>query len=93
MFSVRYSATFKKQFRKLPKNAQDRIKKHLFKLQEDPKKPRVGMDINTISGTNPQKHRIRIGETRIVYYVNDAENEVKLIEIFSRGRGYKKRYK
>jgi mRNA-degrading endonuclease RelE of RelBE toxin-antitoxin system len=36
--------------------------------------------------TQPQKHRIRVGEYRIIYLIED--NTVHVIEVFRRGRGY-----
>ena len=46
----------------------------------------AGADIKELKNTKPQKHRIRIGDYRIVYLTE--KNTVKVIEIFLRGRGY-----
>jgi len=87
MYSVLPSATFKRQFRKLHKNEQDRMRRHLYKLQDNPKKKRVGMDIKKNSDTIPPKYRLRVGEDSIIYRIEG--DIVKLIEIFPRGRGYR----
>ncbi len=40
-----------------------------------------------IKGTEPVKYRLRVGDYRVVYIV--VRSEVKVIEIFVRGRGYR----
>ncbi len=56
-------------------------------LEQDPFHPRPKADINPIKGTEPRKYRLRIGEYRAVHAV--AGSEVKVIEVFARGRGYR----
>jgi len=87
MYSVFYSETFKKQYKKLPQDIRTKIKKNLRKVEEDPLKKRSGADIEKIKDTKPPKHRLRVGNYRIIYYVEN--DTVKLIEIFIRGRGYR----
>jgi len=55
-------------------------------LEEDPFRPRPRADIGVIAGTNPRKYRIRIGDYGAIYAV--VEREVKVVEIFIRGRGH-----
>jgi mRNA interferase RelE/StbE len=87
MFKVLVSETFQKQYSKFDKKFQKRIKDSLEHLKSDPHAPRPGADIIPIKETNPQKYRLRVGDYRIVYRVE--EKTVKVIEIFPRGRGYK----
>ena len=88
MHSVFFSATFKKQFRALRnKTVQARIKEALKELEKEPLKSRPGADIKKIKDTKPVKHRIRVGDYRIIYRVE--KHEVKVIELFKRGRGYR----
>jgi mRNA-degrading endonuclease RelE of RelBE toxin-antitoxin system len=44
------------------------------------------MDIKPLTATSPKKHRLRVGDYRIVYFVE--EKTVRIIEVFIRGRGY-----
>jgi len=87
MYNVLISRTFQKQYNKLAKDMQKRIRKSLKELEKDPLVPRSGADIKPIEDTHPQKHRIRVGEYRMIYRIEG--NEVKMIEIFIRGRGYR----
>ncbi|MCK4614017.1 MAG: type II toxin-antitoxin system RelE/ParE family toxin [Thermoplasmata archaeon] len=66
---------------------QSRIKSALTALEVDPFTPRSGAHIKPLSGTTPMKYRIRIGDYRVVYVVE--EQVVKVIEVFTRGRGYR----
>ena len=86
MFSVLVSRTLQSQFDQLDKIVQERIRNGLNPLKKDPYKPRSGADIKVLENTNPQKYRLRIGDYRIVYCVDNKI--VKVIELFHRGRGY-----
>ena len=88
MYKVLVSGTFQKQFNSLDKNIQKRIKAGLKELEKDPKKARPNADISPLSGTKPQKHRLRVGEYRIIFLID--KKIVKVIEVFKRGRGYRK---
>ena len=87
MHEILLSKTFQKQFKTLDKPAQKRVMNALLALEENPLKSRPGADIKELKNTKPQKHRIRIGDYRIVYLIE--KNTVKIIEIFLRGRGYR----
>ena len=87
MYEILISITFKKQFKTLSKPMQKRVLNALMALEEDPFDPRSGADIKDLKNTKPPKHRIRVGDYRIVYMVQ--KNTVKVIEIFQRGRGYR----
>ena len=87
MFEILISITFQKQFHTLDKPMQKRVKKALSELEDDPFKPRSGADIKDLKNTKPLKHRIRVGDYRIVYIVD--KKTIKIIEIFQRGRGYR----
>ena len=90
MFNILVSRTFQKQFKTLPKSMQKRVITALAELEDNPFEPRSGANINELKNTKPQKYRIRIGDYRIVYLVLIDKNIVKVIEIFQRGRGYRK---
>jgi mRNA-degrading endonuclease RelE of RelBE toxin-antitoxin system len=81
------SSTFARQFKRLPADSQRRIRKGLAALRTDPFTPRSGADIKRMAGTDPVKHRLRIGDFRLIYTVDGRA--VKVIELFTRGRGYR----
>lgn len=86
-FRVSLSETAVRQLRKLSRGAQGRMLKGLRALEEDPYRPRPKPDIRPIEGTEPRKYRLRVGDYRAVYAV--VGKEVKVLEIFTRGRGYR----
>lgn len=64
-----------------------RIKERLKALSEDPYRPRPRADIKKLSATaRPEFYRLRIGDYRVVYCIED--DKVKITEIFKRSRGY-----
>jgi len=87
MYQVLVSATFQKQFDRLPLDAIKRIRKALKELEKDPIDPRPGADIKQLKDTDPPKHRLRIGEYRVIYLVE--KNHVKVIDVFIRCRGHR----
>jgi len=87
MFNILVSRTFQKQFKTLPKSMQKRVKTALTELEDNPFDYRSGADIKELKNTKPQKHRIRVGDYRIVYLVD--KKVIQVIEIFQRGRGYR----
>ena len=87
IYDILVSRSFEKQFRSLPKNQRERIRGSLKALEENPLESRSGADIKPLRDTEPPKHRLRVGSYRIVYFVQGKQ--VKVIEVFSRGRGYR----
>lgn len=88
MYTVFVSATFQKQFKALQNDLQKRIKSALKKLEEKTFQPRPGSDIIVLTSTTPQKHRLMIGDYRIIYLTEDKN--VKVIEVLRRGRRYRR---
>lgn len=86
--AVRYSATFARHFRRLPDDVQRRIKRGLHALENDPLTPRSGADIKRLSGSDPPKLRLRVGDYRILYQVEKG-GAVFILYVFGRGRGYR----
>jgi mRNA interferase RelE/StbE len=86
MYSVFVSCTFQKQFHSLQKQLQKRIRNALKELEINPNQPGSGADIKPLTSTNPQKHRLRVGDYRIIYMIEG--NTVYAIEIFRRSKGY-----
>jgi len=88
MYTVLVSRTFQKQFSNISKKEQKRIRAALDNLIENPYANRPGADIKSLAGTHPKKYRLRVGDYRIIFCVQGKV--VKVIEVFRRGRGYRK---
>ncbi|MCL7411196.1 MAG: type II toxin-antitoxin system RelE/ParE family toxin [Methanosarcinaceae archaeon] len=86
MYSVIVSRTFQKQFHSLQEQLQQRIRNALKELEIDPDKSRSEADIKLLKSTKLQKHRMRVGDYRIIYMIE--ENTVYVIEVFKRSQGY-----
>lgn len=71
----------------LPAKERRRVVRGLEALGEDPFTPRSGCDVKKLEAGDPPKWRLRVGEWRAVYVVEPRE--VRVIEIFRRGRGYR----
>ncbi len=86
-YRVTLSETAVGQLRKLETAERGRIARALRVLEADPFRPRPKADIRVLEGTDPKKYRLRIGDYRAVYAV--VGSEVKVLEVFARGRGYR----
>jgi mRNA-degrading endonuclease RelE of RelBE toxin-antitoxin system len=64
----------------------DRLKKGLQRLEEDPFASRSGLDIKKLKGKTHNVYRLRIGEHRFEYFVEDETVWVQ--NAFRRERGY-----
>ncbi len=86
-YRVTLSETAVRQLRKLEKTDRERIVRGLRALEEDPFRARPKADIRILEGTDPRKYRLRVGTYRAVYAV--VGSEVKILEVFARGHGYR----
>lgn len=66
----------------------ERLKSGMKSLEIDPFKSRSGSDIKKLKGTKKREdlYRLRIGEYRVIYAVE--ENTIFILEIIPRERGY-----
>jgi len=86
-YTILVSKTFQKQFHSLENNVQERIISALKTLEDDPFHSRSGTDMKKLSHTEPTKYRLRVGNYRIIYTVE--EKTIKVIEVFKREREYR----
>jgi len=82
------SKTFQKKFRKLPDHVKNKLKSALKELQIDPHTSRSKCDIKPLKETRPQKHRLRVGDYRVIYFIDRDRREVKIIDLIKRETGY-----
>ena len=87
-YKVLVSRTFQKKFYQLQKNIQSLIRKTLKELEKDPYKTRPNCDIKLLKDTRPKKYRLRIGDYRVIYIIN--QKEIKIIDLLKRGTGHTK---
>ena len=64
----------------------ERFKTRLEKLADDPYNSRSGVDIRKLKGKKHDMYRLRVGEHRFEYFVDDGK--VWIDNAFKRGKGY-----
>ncbi|MBN1859826.1 MAG: type II toxin-antitoxin system RelE/ParE family toxin [Candidatus Thermoplasmatota archaeon] len=87
-YTVLVSRTFQHHFNQLPKKNQNQIRNTLHELQIDPYTHRPKCDIKELKSTKPKKHRLRIGDYRVIYCIENKT--VKIIDLIKREVGYNK---
>jgi len=85
-YKVFVSRTFQKKFHKIQKNIQKSIRITLKELEEDPFTSRANCDIKLLKDTKLKKYRLRIGDYRAIYLVENYD--VKIIDLIKREVGY-----
>lgn len=87
-FSVLVAESARRSFEETDADTQKRLRRAFGRLEEDPFLSRSGTDIKKLRGlANPALYRIRAGDYRMIYSVEDGE--VKVTFIIHRGKGYR----
>ncbi len=84
MYLVTFSKRADKFLRRMPNNTAKIIAKKIQELAEAPQKMR-----NIKRLTDHPGYRLRVGDWRIVYTINEKEVLIHVIKIKSRGEAYK----
>lgn len=87
MFSVLIHPDVAKFLDKLPEKERKRCVNALRMLREDPFSSRSSADIKKLKGRDKTLYRLRVGDYRFEYFVE--ENTVYVIDAFRRERGYR----
>jgi mRNA interferase RelE/StbE len=84
-FILMLSPDARKYLDSLDKKRAGNIRKHLKELEKDPFKPRAACDIDIVAGSGrPPMYRLRMGEFRAVYFVE--EQAIYVTDLFPKKR-------
>lgn len=84
MYQLLFAKVVKKQQKKIPKRDLEKIKKLLLSLQKDPRPAKC----KKLRGSQ-QDYRIRYGDWRILYTIEDHEKRVIIYGILNRKEAYR----
>ena len=71
------------------RNLTQRIFDGLDRLAEDPKTPRSGADILQLEAVDPKVWRLRVGQYRILYSIDEKRKIVNVTMILHRKKAYR----
>ena len=83
MYRLEVSHTAHRQIRRLPTQTQDRIHRVIARLAENPRLP------GNKKLTAREGYRVRMGDYRILYQVDDGAKVVIIYRVMSRGDVYR----
>ena len=83
-YRLEYALGVLKSMRRLPRDVQRRIVARLETLQSDPRPP------GSVKLTDSESYRVRVGDYRIVYAIDDDRLIVLVIEVGHRGDVYRR---
>lgn len=84
MYKITFSKQSDKTLRRMPRNTAKNIAKKIKELIANPKRMR-----NVKKLTDHPGYRLRIGNWRVVYTINENEVLIHVVKIKSRGEVYK----
>ena len=84
MYKITFSKQADKSLRRMPRNLALNIVKKIKQLARDPHEMR-----NVKELTNHPGFRLRVGDWRVVYTVNDNELLIHVVKVKTRGEVYK----
>jgi len=84
MYKVTFSKQADKTLRRMPRNTAQNVVKKIKELAVNPKRMR-----NVKKLTDHPGYRLRIGDWRVVYTLNENEVLIHVVKIKSRGEIYK----
>jgi mRNA interferase RelE/StbE len=85
MYKIEYSKTALKKLNKIPKNLVKRIQDKLTKIAHNP----YDNHPNTKKLVGREGYRLRIGDWRIIYEIDNDKIVILVLEIDTRGGIYK----
>lgn len=83
-YTVKFTTAAARELRKLSRDVQQRIRPRIDELANDPRPPNA----SALHGADRGLLRIRIGDCRVVYSVEDDVVEVLIIRIRHRSDAY-----
>ncbi len=83
-YEVEFVKSAQKELNKLPRQISLRVVKAIYKLRKDPRKG----DVRPMVGT--KSWRLRVGDYRVVYHIQDNRLLVLIIRIRHRKEAYRK---
>ena len=82
-YSIEITASAQRQFKKLHQGFQNRILPKLFALEEHPR------PFGTKKLADSNFYRLRVGDYRIIYSVDDPRKIIKILDIAHRREVYR----
>ena len=85
-YKVLLSTTAAKEFKSLQKMEQNRIREKLNDLAKDPYNNSQRLDIKKLTETSRIYYRLRVGDYRVIYFLDD--DGIKVVRIATRSDAY-----
>ena len=92
MYSIEYNDKFVRDLKKITKGGNEYLVDKIIELEEglkrDPHKKRAKVDIKLISNKEEGIYRLRIGNYRFIYEVNEENKMISFTMAFHRSKSY-----
>ncbi len=85
-FEIFVSTTASKELNKLESKTKERIKRKVREILADPSNSKGRFDIKKLAGKKRTYYRLRVGDYRIIYFLED--NMVKVVRVATGSDAY-----
>lgn len=85
-FEIFVSTTASKELNKLESKIKERVKRKVREISTDPSNSKGRFDIKKLAGKKRTYYRLRVGDYRIIYFLED--NMVKVVRVATRSDAY-----
>ena len=86
MYSIDLAQKARKQLLRLDRPLRDRLTRQMLRLAEWPDTP---LDVKPLRGERAGEYRLRVGEYRVVFIVDEEKQRILVREVGPRGRIYR----
>lgn len=86
MYSINFTSRARKQFLRLDARTRERLCEAIIRLRDRPVRE---LDIRPLCGELEGAHRLRVGEYRVIFVVNEESQEISIAAVGPRGRIYR----
>lgn len=88
MYNVLIDKRLYKDLEKIPDHISEKFLAALDESEKDPVTPRPKFDVKPLKGF-PDTYRLRIGDYRVLYHVDEVIKEVKITSVVHRKKAYR----
>jgi mRNA interferase RelE/StbE len=85
MYEVRFQASAKKEIKRIPSEVLSRLKLAVMGLSAEPRPVQSRKLVNV----SPETWRIRVGDWRVLYFIDDSQKIVEVVHVFHRREAYR----
>ncbi len=87
-YRVLIDKRMERDLEEVPSHIMKRLLRILDEFERAPGRPRAGFDVKPLRGFPGNTYRLRIGDYRVLYSIDEERKEVRITSVAHRSRSY-----